>query len=87
MSTSWHADELSKVGTSPALIGRERGLMKRTDIVEFPFSKKNNRISSSGIRLPNMFTLQRISPLPSGPFRLLASKSFLHVESERKIDW
>jgi hypothetical protein len=61
--------------------------MTRTDIVEFPFSKKNNRISSNGIHLPSMFTLPRISPSPSDPSRLLASKSFLQVEHEYRADW
>jgi hypothetical protein len=74
MSTTWHADELSKVSRIVEPIVRM--LMGRNESVGLRSLRRNSLICSSAILLPIMFMLQRISLLPSDPYRPLASESY-----------
>jgi hypothetical protein len=75
MSTTWHADELSKV--SHIVIQENHDLMGRNESVALRSLRRNSLISSRGILLPIMFMRQRMSPLMSGLSRPLASESLI----------
>jgi hypothetical protein len=82
MSTTWHADELSKV--SSLVRSRYMELMFRNGNAGYRYLKKNNRIYCKDIPRPNTCMLQRISLLPSDPSLPLESESHLSLMARAK---